>query len=83
MFLHLGDDFSIRVGEVISVHDYQCLYKAEAGRKFLSDSKKNIEDVSGGKPKSVVVTDHKIYLSKLSTGTLKKRARDLGFGMSL
>ena len=83
MFLHLGDDFSIRVGEVISVHDYQCLSNAEAGRKFLSNSRKIIEDVSGGKPKSVVVTDHKIYLSKLSPGTLKKRAGDIGFGMSL
>ena len=83
MFLHLGDDFSVRVGEVISVHDYQRLSSAEAGRKFLSDSTKIIEDVSGGKPKSVVVTDRKIYISKLSPGTLKKRAGDFGFGMSL
>ena len=83
MFLHLGDDYSVRVGEVISVHDYQRLFNTEAGRKFLSDSKKVIEDVSGGKPKSVVVTDHKIYFSKLSPDTLKKRAGDSGVGMSL
>ncbi len=83
MFLHLGDDFSIRIGEVISVHDYQCLSNTEAGRKFLSDKKKTVEDVSGGKPKSVVVTDRKIYISKLSPGTLKKRTGDFGFGMSL
>ena len=83
MFLHLGDDFSIRVNEVISVHDYQHLSNAKNGREFLSGSGKIIEDVSGGKPKSVVVTDHKIYFSKLSPGTLKKRAEDLGFGISL
>ena len=83
MFLHLGDDYSVRVGEVISIQDYQCLYNTEAGRKFLSDSKKIIVDVSDGKTKSVVVTDHKIYFSKLSPGTLKKRAGDFGFGMSL
>ena len=83
MFLHLGDDFSVRVGEVISVHDYHILIGAEIGREFLSNAKKIIVDVSDGKPKSVVVTDHKIYLSKLSPGTLKKRAGDFGFGMSL
>ncbi len=83
MFLHLGDDFSIRIGEVISVHDYQRLSNTEDGRKFWSDKKKTVEDVSGGKPKSVVVTDRKIYISKLSPGTLKKRAGDFGFGMSL
>ena len=83
MFLHLGDDFSVRVDKVISVHDYQCLSNSEDGRKFLSDKKKTVEDVSGGNPKSVVVTDRKIYLSKLSPGTLKKRAGVFGFGMSL
>ena len=76
MFLHLGDDFSIRLGEVISVHDYQCLSDSETGREFLEREKDSMEDVSGGKPKSVVVTNHKIYLSKLSPGTLKKRAGD-------
>ena len=83
MFLHLGDDFSVRIDEVISVHDFQCLSDLEIGREFLTREKDNIEDVSGGKPKSVVVTNHKIYLSKLSPGTLKKRAGDIGFGMSL
>ena len=76
MFLHLGDDFSVRVDEVISVHNYQRLSSAKEGREFLSGVKDKIQDISDGKPKSVVVTDHKIYLSKLSPGTLKKRAGD-------
>ena len=83
MFLHLGDDFSVRASEVISVHDYQRMSNAKSGREFLSDSRKIIEDISGGKPKSVVVTDHKIYLSRLSARTLKKRAGAFGFGISL
>ncbi len=77
MFLHLGGDFSVRVSEVISVQDYKCLTETEEGRKFLANAKEKTENVSDGKIKSVVVTDHKIYFSKLSPGTLKKRVEDL------
>ena len=70
MFLHLGSDFFVCVSEVISVQDYKCLTETEA--------KEKTENVSDGKIKSVVVTDNKIYFSKLSPGTLKKRVEDFG-----
>ena len=43
----------------------------------MTDMKDRIDNVAGEKIKSVVVTDHKIYFSKLSPGTLKKRVEDL------
>lgn len=78
MFLHLGGDFSVRVHQVISVHDYSCMSGTKEGRGFLESAGKAVEDVSDGKPKSVVITDRKIYLSKVSPGTLKKRVEDFG-----
>ncbi|MBP5199702.1 MAG: DUF370 domain-containing protein [Schwartzia sp.] len=74
MFLHLGGDYSVRAGEVISIHDYEAMNKTETGKAFLQKRKKYIRDVSDGRSKSVVVTDGNIYLSALSPGTLKKRA---------
>ncbi len=76
MFLHLGDDFSVRVSEVISVHAYRSMTESMIGWEFLMKEKDRIEDVSRGKAKSVVITDHKIYFSKLSPRTLKKRVED-------
>ena len=77
MFLHLGGDFSVRVEEIISVLDYKYMNETETGKKFMTDMKEKIDNVAGEKIKSVVVTDDKIYLSKLSPTTLKKRVGEL------
>ena len=77
MFLHLGGDFSVRVEEIISVLDYKYINETETGKKFMTDMKEKIDNVAGEKIKSVVVTDDKIYLSKLSPATLKKRVGEL------
>ena len=77
MFLHLGGDFSVRVEEIISVLDYKYMNETETGKKFMTDMKDRIDNVAGEKIKSVVVTDNKIYLSKLSPATLKKRVEEL------
>lgn len=74
MFLHLGGDFSVRVEEIISVLDYKYINETETGKTFMKD---RIDNVAGEKIKSVVVTDNKIYLSKLSPATLKKRVEEL------
>ncbi len=76
MFLHIGGDFSVRLADVISIYDYRGLVSENVGRKFLSRRKKETIDLSGGRPKSAVVTDDCIYLSALSPETLKKRSRD-------
>ncbi len=78
MFLHLGGDFSVRAEEIISVLDYKYINETETGKKFMTDMKDRIDNVAGEKIKSVVVTDSKIYLSKLSPATLKKRVEELG-----
>ena len=77
MFLHLGGDFSVRVEEIISVLDYKYMNETDTGKKYMTDMKDRIYNVAGEKIKSVVVTDDKIYLSKLSPATLKKRVGEL------
>jgi len=77
MFLHLGGDFSVRVEEIISVLDYKYMNETDTGKKYMTDMKGRIYNVAGEKVKSVVVTDDKIYLSKLSPATLKKRVGEL------
>lgn len=74
MYLHLGGDYSVRVREVVSIHEYQPMIFSQDGQNFLSAHKESIKDVSGGHPKSAVVATDGIYLSALSPDALKNRS---------
>lgn len=77
MFLHLGSDVSVALKDVIAINDYS--YLKTINKEFLKNmrSKKFIIDISDNDPKSFVITDKKIYLSAISSITLKKRADNL------
>ena len=77
MFLHLGSDVSVALKDVIAINDYS--YLKTINKEFLKNmrSKKFIIDISENDPKSFVITDKKIYLSAISSITLKKRADNL------
>ena len=77
MFLHLGSDVSVALRDVIAINDYS--YLKTINKEFLKNmrSKKFIIDISENDPKSFVITDKKIYLSAISSVTLKKRADNL------
>ena len=75
MFLHLGADTVIPLKEVISITDIKLL-KPGINEEFLKARKKEnlVTDVSDGNAKSLIVTDKIVYLSAISSSTLKKRA---------
>ena len=77
MFLHSGSDVSVALKDVIAINDYS--YLKTINKEFLKNmrSKKFIIDISENDPKSFVITDKKIYLSAISSVTLKKRADNL------
>ena len=77
MFLHLGSDVSVALKDVVAINDYS--YLKTINKEFLKNmrSKKFIIDISENDPKSFVITDKKIYLSAISSVTLKKRADNL------
>ena len=77
MFLHLGSDVSVALKDVIAINDYS--YLKTINKEFLKNmrSKKFIIDISENDPKSFVITDKKIYLSAISSVTLKKKADNL------
>jgi hypothetical protein len=75
MFLHLGADMVVPLRDVISITD---LKSARSGInkdfiKKMRDEKK-VFDVSENDPKSFIITTNKVYLSAISSLTLKKRA---------
>lgn len=75
MFLHLGADTIIPLKEIILISDSKDK-NFVINSEFLQLMREEgmIVDVSAGKPKSFVITDEKVYLSAISSFTLKKRA---------
>lgn len=78
MFLHLGADTVIPLTQVIAITD---LKSARAGSNKINNEfiqmmreENMIIDVSENNAKSFVITDKVVYLSAISSLTLKKRS---------
>jgi hypothetical protein len=78
MFLHLGADTVIPLRDVIAITDLKAA-RSGINEEFLRVMQEEnlIEDISDNNAKSFVVTDKKVFLSAISSTTLKKRAQFL------
>lgn len=75
MFLHIGSDYVIPLKNIVAITDMTAI-KSGINEKFITTKRKEkkVEDVSDGNAKSFIITDNKVYLSAISSITLKKRA---------
>lgn len=78
MVLHLGADVIVPLKDVIAIFDLKYANSA-INKQFLQTmtEEEMIYDVSDGHPKSFVLTDKTVYLSAISSLTLKKRADNI------
>lgn len=80
MFVHLGEDVSIRLKDIIGIFQYDSSHFNTDNRNFLRLAKEDgfVIRISDEEPKSYIVAeiDHKarIYLSPISVKTLIKRS---------
>lgn len=80
MFVHLGGDIVIPLGDVIAIIDIESSSHSQTTKEFLDTAMEEgfIKKISEDEPKSFILTerDHKtiIYLSPISSVTLFKRA---------
>lgn len=84
MFLHLGSDTVVALKDIITINDYK-VFRSIINREFINRMKKKdfIVDISDNEPKSFVVTKDKVYLSAISSLTLKKRADNIFYNEEL
>ncbi len=84
MFLHIGGDHVLPNSEIVAIIDYDLRLHSKITRKYLENCLDQgiCTDVSDGTPKSIVITNNGVFLSQISTQTLKKRGNsnmsDLG-----
>lgn len=69
MFLHLGKDVVVSKGDVIMILDYRSNIKTLPNENGLI---RNLAEQ--GKEKSWVITSRDVFISPISSSTLKKRA---------
>ena len=77
MYIHLGGEKIIRSRELIAIFDIASDKPSKLPKSFLthSEQEKKVERIGEEEPKSLVVTESKIYYSPISSSTLKKRSR--------
>lgn len=74
MFIHVGGETIVYSRELIAILDAH-LREAPATREFLATARRHpgVEEIGGGEPKAIIVTDSRVYLSPVSPLTLKRR----------
>lgn len=82
MYLHLGQDTLVKTKDVIGIFDLDNTTVAKGTKRFLSEAEKEgrVITVDDDLPKTFVLCgrsrrDCRVYLSQISTSTLKKRTK--------
>lgn len=75
MFLHVGGDVVVNVGRVIAILNLRSETSTSTqGLVRQLQAARRMTDLANGQAKSLVLTESEIFLSPISSGTLKKRA---------
>lgn len=79
MYIHIGGEKIIRTRELIAIYDLSIEKSSKISQQFVQDAIRNqrMEKIGDEDPKSLVVTEDKLYYSPISSNTLKKRAAHL------
>ena len=77
MFVHLGGEKVIRMKELIAILDLSSEQSAAAHSEFIrrAEERNEVERIGDEAPKSLVITDGRLYYSPISSTTLKKRVQ--------
>jgi hypothetical protein len=79
VYIHLGGEKIIRTSQLVAIFDISIEQSSKLSKQFVVHAQKNkeVETIGEEDPKSIVVTEQKVYYSPISTSTLKKRAHYL------
>jgi len=83
MFLHIGQEVSILAKDIVAIFDIKAEHQSESTKEFLRTAEdEGFVVYLTDKPNSFVVTTNKIYLSPISTATLRKRLTSLELSLT-
>ncbi|NRD77426.1 DUF370 domain-containing protein [Bacillus sp. BRMEA1] len=74
MYIHIGEDHSIRAKDIITILDKKSAENSELVEEFLMTHREKVINLSKNPYKSIIITFENVYLSPIASGTLKKRS---------
>ncbi|UTR16588.1 DUF370 domain-containing protein [Salipaludibacillus sp. LMS25] len=79
MFIHLGGDMVLKAERIVAILDHNSQDLSAENQEMMKDHKKRKATirVTDDTPKSMVITKEDIYLSPISSHTLKRRAETI------
>ncbi|MFL6555208.1 MAG: extracellular matrix regulator RemB [Bacillus sp. (in: firmicutes)] len=77
MYIHIGEDINIRARDIISILDKESANNSPLVEEFISHRKEKLINLSKNSFKSIIITYDNVYLSPISSGTLKKRSTQM------
>ena len=57
MYVHIGNDYILKNNDIIGIFDIMTLKKSNSYEYILESLSGKITDISGGKPKSLILTN--------------------------
>ena len=76
MYLHIGKDYILNTNDIIGIFDIEALKKTNSYDNLIKKIDK-IEDISGNKKKSIILTiennEKKAYISNILSTTIASR----------
>ena len=84
MYLHLGNDISVPMKEIVGIFDIEKVTVQKYMNDYLSFCQKNgkIYYVSLDMPKSIIVCTNMVYISNVSCLTLRRRFDEINLLVS-
>lgn len=79
MYIHLGEEVVIRTKELIAILDRELAEHSDSFTEFLNTGGRNVNNLSKGPYKSIVITDTAVYLSPIASATLKRRSEKCNY----
>ncbi|PWI56804.1 extracellular matrix regulator RemB [Sulfoacidibacillus thermotolerans] len=75
MYLDIGGDVILHWDDIIVIIDVKPWQLSPHNHSFLASiaQQEKVNDLANGEPKSYVVTKDQVYISPISSSTLKKR----------
>lgn len=74
MYIHIGEDLNVSTKDIIAILDKESVNSSSLVEEFLERHKGSVINLTKGLFKSIVITKTQVYLSPLSSGTLKRRS---------
>ena len=76
MYIHVGEDVLVQSNEIIAILDKASVQDSPIIQEFLQSRINVTINLSKGEFKSIIITNHQVYLSPLSSSTLSKRTKN-------